>query len=138
MQAAVLRRKLPHLDQWNERRREIVARYADALRDAQTTRLIHEPGPDYVGHLCVLSVSNRAEAQARLEQRGVQTAVHYPLLDYQQQALTVTPFRRVPTPHSEWAAQHVLSVPCFPELTGAEIEHVAESLRAVAGSLESQ
>jgi dTDP-4-amino-4,6-dideoxygalactose transaminase len=138
IQAAVLRRKLPHLEQWNERRREIIARYGDALRGAPGMRLIHQPGPTYVGHLCVVMVSDRAEAQARLEQRGVQTAVHYPLLDYQQQALTSLTYRCVPAPHSEWAAEHVLSIPCFPELTGEEIEYVAESLRVVAESVESQ
>ncbi len=132
MQAAVLRIKMPHLDAWNDRRRHIVARYARALEGVSALRLAHQPGPDYVANLCVLLATKRAETQTLLAEMGVQTDVHYPVLDYRQQALESVPHRRVPTPHSEWAAQHVLSIPCFPELTDDEVDHVAESLRAVA------
>lgn len=131
IQAAVLRVKLPHLDGWNERRREIVARYREAAAEG-ALGLVHEPGPDYVAHLCVAMHPEREALRAQLLARGVQTAVHYPVQDQQQVALADVPWRAGDLVATRAATESVLSLPCYPELTDQEIDHVAQVLGELA------
>lgn len=125
IEAAWLRLGLPLLSADNERRRQIAARYRAAAPDAGW----QDAHVDHVYHLCVLRSADRARVRDALAEAGVATAIHYPL------ALTQQPgywkFRAAPCPQAEaWAAE-CLSVPCFPELTDQEIEHVAGALAAV-------
>jgi dTDP-4-amino-4,6-dideoxygalactose transaminase len=127
LQAAVLRVRLPHLPAWNARRREIVARYAAALRPAAGTFVVGD-GEDHVCHLAVLLATNRAAARERLAAAGVGSDVHYPVPDHRQPAWAAA-HRAVSLPVTEAAADRVLTVPCFPELTEAEVERVCGALR---------
>ena len=82
-------------------------------------------------HLCVARVPDRDGFRSALAAAGVATAVHYPLSIGQQPAYRG--FRRESTPVADdWAARCV-SLPCFPEMTDAEVEHVAGVL-ATLGS----
>jgi dTDP-3-amino-2,3,6-trideoxy-4-keto-D-glucose/dTDP-3-amino-3,4,6-trideoxy-alpha-D-glucose/dTDP-2,6-dideoxy-D-kanosamine transaminase len=128
MQAAVLRVKLPRLDGWNSRRREIAERYLQALAVPRSSTL----GLDHVAHLCVLRTKQRAAMQQHLLAAGIMTDVHYPIPDHRQ-----TSFRGIfPTdlslPETEAAAEQVLTVPCFPEMTEKEVIHIADSLSRFA------
>jgi dTDP-4-amino-4,6-dideoxygalactose transaminase len=131
MQAAVLRVKLPHLDEGNEVRRSIVARYRAA---AENTRLhiIHTPTPSYVGHLCVALHEDRDALRERLAGYGVDTAIHYPYLDPRQPAMEKAAWRAVNLPVSENAVGRIVSLPCFPELTGTEVDQVCAAIAACA------
>ncbi|MCA0144463.1 DegT/DnrJ/EryC1/StrS aminotransferase family protein [Blastococcus sp. LR1] len=129
LQAALLRVKLPHLAGWNARRREIVAEYA---RAAEGTELVlHPPAAGDVGHLAVGRHPRRDEFAARLAEAGVATAVHYPVPDHRQPALTV---RVGPTGAEavEQACAEVVSLPCFALLTDAEVEAVCAAVRRCA------
>lgn len=128
LQAAVLLVKLPHLDGWNERRREVVERYRQAASES-SLGLVHEPGPDYVAHLCVAVHPDRDAARGWLLDAGVETAVHYPIPDHRQAALAGVAWRGSDLRVTERASGSVLSLPCYPELTDAEVEHVARALR---------
>ena len=125
IEAAWLRLGLANLEAWNERRRAIVAHYRAAAPDLAW----HADHPRHVHHLCVARFTRRDEVRALLAERGVGTAVHYPLAITQQPAyLHLT---RIPCPEAEaWAAECV-SLPCFPHLTDAEVETVAEALAAL-------
>lgn len=128
LQAAVLLRKLQRLDAWNERRRAIVARYRSEASPA--VRVTGSEGPDNVGHLAVVWCNTARDAvAAALAARGVATAVHYPVPDHHQPALAGLGLRATPLPVTERAVQHVLTVPCFPELTDDELELVTAALR---------
>ncbi len=81
-------------------------------------------------HLCVARFTDRDAARAQLASAGVATAVHYPLAITQQPAYRDLAGPRCPVAES-WAAECV-SVPCFPELTDAEVETVADALAGVA------
>jgi aminotransferase EvaB len=125
LQAAVLRAKLTMLDGWNTRRREIHSRYEAAVSDG--ARMVNTSTPAYVGHLAVVEVADRDLAKRVFEEHGIRTDVHYPIPDHLQpiaagaalaSALTVT----------ERAAQHIISVPLFPELTDDEIERTCVAL----------
>jgi aminotransferase EvaB len=131
IQAAVLRTRLPHLDELNRRRREIARRYAEALADTPL-RMVHGDGEDYVAHLAVLRTRHRRQLVAELGIRGVATAVHYPRPDHKQSVLRAASAR---LPVTEKACEEVLSLPCFPEMEDGEVDSVCSSLRAVAESL---
>jgi dTDP-4-amino-4,6-dideoxygalactose transaminase len=132
LQAAVLRTRLPDLQEWNARRRAIVARYHAALGDGPR-RMVHGDAvgsPAYVGHLAVLVTPDREADRAALTARGIRTDVHYPVPDHKQPVLAgAMPGLRLPV--AERAADEVLTVPCFPELTDNEIETVCAALAAL-------
>jgi dTDP-3-amino-2,3,6-trideoxy-4-keto-D-glucose/dTDP-3-amino-3,4,6-trideoxy-alpha-D-glucose/dTDP-2,6-dideoxy-D-kanosamine transaminase len=126
IQAAVLRVKLPHLEQWNDRRRAIVRRYREAAQG-----LLAFPdasGWDHVAHLCVVRSPVRDRLRHHLERDGIATDVHYPVPDHQQAALREVLPRTYSLPATEQAAGEILTLPCFPELREDEMAHVCASL----------
>jgi aminotransferase EvaB len=126
LQAAILRVRLPRLDGWNERRREIVARYAEALPPS-AGRLVRGGGQAYVAHLAVVLVDDRKRVRAHLRERDVGTDVHYPIADHHQPVWEGT-FESEALPVTEHAVEHVVTLPCFPELTDNEVDRVCAAL----------
>ena len=130
LQAAVLRVRLPHLAGWNARRREVVARYADALGGSASRRMVHGDAAGstaYVGHLAVMITPDRDADRAAFDAAGIRTDVHYPVPDHRQPVL-VDRCGDVRLPVTERAATEILTLPCFAELTDAEIERVCDVL----------
>ena len=129
LQGAVLRVKLRHLEAWTEARRAAAARY-DHLLDGVV------PTPDapahnrHVYHVYAIRTADRAVWQKALTAHGIQTGIHYPTPIHLLPAHTDLGYREGQFPHSEKAAREVLSLPMYPELSGAQVETVA---RAVAG-----
>jgi dTDP-3-amino-3,4,6-trideoxy-alpha-D-glucose transaminase len=125
IEAAWLRLQLPHLHEGNRRRAEIARHYHAAAPHLQW----QADHPRHVYHLCVARFTDREAARTELAAQGVATAVHYPLSIGRQPA-----FRDLmtePCPVADlWAAQCV-SLPCYPELTDAEVETVAHALANV-------
>ncbi len=125
LEAAWLRLHLPLLDRGNARRREIARHYREVA-----PQLAWQPDhPDHVYHLCVFRAADRETSRRTLADGGVATAVHYPL------AVPDQPAYRHLDRHDcrnarAWAAS-CISVPCFPELTDAEIELVGHTLAAL-------
>jgi aminotransferase EvaB len=130
IQAAVLRVRLRRLDDANRRRREIAARYAQAL-SASGIAMVHDDGEDYVAHLAVLRSPDRGALAERLRAHGVATAIHYPISDHQQDAICAGD---ASLPVTEAATREVLSLPCFPELEPDEVEAVCTALSSAARS----
>jgi len=130
LQAAYLRVKLPLLDDWNERRREIVQRYIEAAAGSRL-QIIHEPEKDYVAHLCVARHPARDDVSRQLRDSGVATAIHYPIPDNEQPALASIPWRAGSLAVAMKAQKEILTLPCFVELTEDEISHVCTVLRQV-------
>jgi dTDP-4-amino-4,6-dideoxygalactose transaminase len=134
LQAAVLSVKLPHLDAWNERRRRIARRYREALAGAPLALPAEMPWAEHNYHLFVVRVEGREAFRQRLAELGVASDVHYPLPVHRQPAYRRLGYRRGSLPVSEWAAERVVSLPMFPELTDEEVERVAGAVReALAG-----
>jgi dTDP-4-amino-4,6-dideoxygalactose transaminase len=123
LQAAVLRAKLPHLDDWNRRRREVAARYAAAIRHPAITLSPPVADESNVAHLYVVRTKERHSLRAHLAEAGVATDVHYPVPDHRQPGAGETPPQGLV--HTERACAEVLSLPCYPELTDPEIDAVA-------------
>lgn len=125
VQAAILRHRLPLLDAANERRREIVARYAAAA--GPRVRVLPADGPHHVGHLAVVETASRAELVAHLAAHEVRTDTHYPIPDHRQPAFAAH-YADVHLPVTERLADSIVTLPCFPEMTEAEIGQVSDAL----------
>jgi dTDP-4-amino-4,6-dideoxygalactose transaminase len=127
VQAAVLSVGLRHLEAWNDRRRRLADLYAEALAGLELVLPQELPGRRHVRHLYVVRAPDRAAVQARLEEAGVESLVHYPLPIHRQPA-----YRRLAhegLEGSERLAEEVLSLPLYPELADGELELVASALR---------
>lgn len=124
LQASVLSARLPFLDQRNERRRAIAARYRTAL-DQSGARL-HGDGETTVAHHAVVLTEERDTLAEFLANRGIGTAIHYPYLLSEMPGLRLLP--GVATPVAADLRNQVLSLPAFPELTTEEVERVVGAL----------
>jgi dTDP-4-amino-4,6-dideoxygalactose transaminase len=130
IQAAFLRIKLRHLTRWNAARRRAAAVYRDALADVDDVRLpVEAAGMAHVYHLFVIRVDRRDELQRHLAERGIGTGLHYPVPLHLQAAYAHLGVPRGAFPVSEAAADEVLSLPMFPELTEDQIGVVADAIR---------
>jgi dTDP-4-amino-4,6-dideoxygalactose transaminase len=131
LQAAILRERLPQLDDDNRRRRAIAESYVTRAgrHSGLPPSVDHE---DYVAHLFVVRRQHRDRIAALLRDDGVQTAVHYPIPDYRQRALHGVVAARA-LPETESACSEVLTLPCFPEMSDEEVAHVGASLDAALG-----
>jgi dTDP-4-amino-4,6-dideoxygalactose transaminase len=137
LQAAVLGAKLPFLEPWNERRREIAGRYTDVLAGSDVLAPVEDTGRHHVYHLYVVRAPDRERFRSELAQRGIETAVHYPIPVHRQPAYReLDPVGRSLSV-SERLASSIVSVPLYPELTDDEVEYVAQSLGAVASLLST-
>ncbi len=132
VQAAWLRVKLRHLDEWNARRRRIAELYRLRLRDAPGLSL---PSPDDDGvesawHLFVVRHPRRDELRALLEAAGVGTGIHYPTPPHLSPAYRNAECSARTFPASERIARTALSLPLGPHLAESDAEFVADTLRA--------
>jgi len=133
IQSAILGVQLPYLDQWNARRREIAQRYTQGLKDVVATPQETADAPN-VYHLYVIQTEKRDEMQAYLLEQGIQPLIHYPIPAHLQKAYLHLGYKKGDLPNTERAAERILSLPMFPELTDEQIDAVIAGVRAfVAG-----
>lgn len=122
IQAAVLRVKLPLLDNWNARRREIARKYSLGIHHEKiVTPSVH--GKEYVAHLYVIKTSNRENLKLYLSKAGIPSDVHYPVSDYRQPCYSNL-FPHVNKPVTEQLCAETFTLPCFPEMTDAEVDMI--------------
>jgi dTDP-3-amino-2,3,6-trideoxy-4-keto-D-glucose/dTDP-3-amino-3,4,6-trideoxy-alpha-D-glucose/dTDP-2,6-dideoxy-D-kanosamine transaminase len=133
VQAAVLREKLPFLDDWNQHRYEHAMQYKQLLAGLPLTLPSISPGTLHVFHLFVVRTPLRDDLMRFLSGRGIGTLVHYPVPLHLQPAYAGLGHREGDFPVSERAQKEVLSLPLFPELTRAELEEVCEAVRSFFG-----
>jgi dTDP-4-amino-4,6-dideoxygalactose transaminase len=131
LQAAVLRARLPRVAAGNARRREIADRYTAALDGTPVVPLRRLPDREHAFHLFVVRAPDRDGFQAALRADGIDTLVHYP-----EPIHGHPPYRAlgqgVSLAHAERLAVEVVSLPLYPELSDAEVAHVAARARAAA------
>ena len=133
IQAAVLRVKLRHLESWTEARRAAAADYDTLLagRGVSTPEVMSYAR--HVYHVYAIRTRYRSEWQKELQDQGIQTGIHYPIPVHLLPAYADLGYRKEDFPHSEQAADEVLSLPMFPEITPAQRLQVAEAVSALAG-----
>jgi dTDP-4-amino-4,6-dideoxygalactose transaminase len=130
LQAAVLRVKLPLLDEWNQRRRRVAARYLDGLRDAALRLPLVALGVDPVWHLFVVRSDARDRLQEHLTKNDVQTLIHYPIPPHRQAAYADLGYPVGAFPIAERIHRECLSLPIGPHLTDSQIGAVINAVRS--------
>jgi dTDP-4-amino-4,6-dideoxygalactose transaminase len=134
LQAAVLSAKLPHLAAWSAKRRENAAYYSAALADLDGVRVpVIDPANESIFNQYTVRVERRDDLQSFLKERGIGTAVYYPLPLHLQPCFAYLGYKKGSCPESERAAGEVLSLPIYPELTNAQLDEVVDSMRAFYG-----
>jgi dTDP-4-amino-4,6-dideoxygalactose transaminase len=132
LQAAILRVKLRHLDQWNAQRHQAAGWYRERLKDCDAVRLPAEmPDRQSAYHLFVITVEQRDKVLDALKMEGIQAGVHYPVPLHLQPAYRYLGLKAGMFPQSEKAARSVLSLPLYPEITEGQVDRVCTTLRKV-------
>lgn len=137
-QGAILRVKLRHLERWTEARRSVVEQYNNLLADSGVETPTEMPWARHVYHVYTLRADDRDGLQAALRTEGIQTGIHYPVPVHLQPAYADLGYGRGAFPRSEKAAEQVLSLPLYPELSSQAIAEVAAAVKkAVANRTQT-
>lgn len=137
IQAAVLRVKLPHVQKWNQQRRERAAKYGLLLSEAglfstnsrsPVRPLAISPNAHHIFHQYVVRVEHRDELRNFLTGRHIGSEIYYPLPLHLQPCFAYLGYQPGDFPEAELAAREVLALPMFPELTEEEQRWVVESI----------
>ncbi len=128
LQAAVLRVKFNYLESWTKKRQENAARYDQLFADYKLTEQVKTPKVlpycRHIFHQYTIRAPKRDQLMAYLKENGVGTEIYYPLSLHQQDCFAYLGQQTGSLPHSEQAAQEVLSLPVYPELTSEQQDYV--------------
>lgn len=134
IQAAILRVRLRHLEEWNEERRLVAERYRLLFGEKGLLDVVTPPAEDagnrHVYHQYVVRVKDRDELQKFLDERGIVTRVYYPLPLHLQDCFSSAGYKKGDFPVSEMLSDEVLALPIFPELLPEEQERVVKEIAA--------
>ena len=134
LQAAVLRAKLPFLAAWSARRRENAAYYSAAFADLPDVVTPYvEPANESIFNQYTIRVPRREALKAHLAAKGIGHSVYYPLPLHLQQCFAYLGYTKGACPESEKAADEVLSLPIYPELTRTQLDEVVAAVRGFFG-----
>ena len=132
IQGAILRVKLRHLETWTDARRAAAACYDQLLADSSIATAEAMPYARHVYHIYVIRARQRAIWQDGLQAKGIQSGIHYPIPIHLLPAFADLGYQAGQFPHSERAANEVLSLPMFPELTTEQCQIVSTAVRELA------
>jgi dTDP-4-amino-4,6-dideoxygalactose transaminase len=133
VQCGILSVKLRHLPEWNAKRRDAALRYRELLQKAGAELVLpYEPSNSKaVFHLYVVQVADRERVQAELARHNIGTGIHYPIPLHLQKAYASMGLVRGSFPVTECAAERILSLPMFPNLSPTAQDHVVDVLNRV-------
>lgn len=132
IQGAVLRVKLRHLEAWTEARRTAAARYDRIFAGSPVVAPAAMPYARHVYHIYAVRTGKRQAWMDALQSQGIQSGIHYPIPVHLLPAYADLGYRAGQFPQSERAANEVLSLPMFPELTAQQCEQVGAAVIALA------
>jgi len=130
IQAAILRSKLHHLDEWNEKRRKTAKLYTDLLSKTEVKTPIEKEYARHVYHLYVIRHKHRDKLQEYLLKQGVQTLIHYSIPVHKQRAY----MRSDKLPITEKICGEILSLPIYPWLKEDEVKTISEHINSKCGA----
>ena len=132
LQAAILRVRLRHLEEWNEERRVIADRYRLLFAERDLLDLVHPPveldGNYHIYHQYAPRVQDRDALEAFLEAEGLGCRVYYPLSLHRQKCFAFLGYGAGDCPVSEQLSRETLALPIFPELTADEQIRIADAI----------
>lgn len=133
LQAAVLRIKLKHLEDWIEKRRHLARAYNKGLPDS-LIKPQEKPWAKHVYHLYVVRIPERDRLREWLEGKGVSTGMHYPIPVHLQEAWYVYGGDKLSLPVTEKITKEIVSLPIYPELTLEEVDVICKYINEFTGS----
>ena len=136
IQAAILSAKLPHLAGWTEKRIRNAALYEKWLAGIPGIILPKQrPDTKHTWHLYVIRSGHREKLAEYLSEKGIETAIHYPVALSNLAVYKYLGYRPSDFPVATELQDQILSLPMFPELTEDMIAHIADSVRSFFASL---
>lgn len=126
LQAAFLNVKLPHLDSDNERRKTIAKKYLSEIKNDTIILPTWDASDNHVFHLFVIRTENRTALQDYLQEKGIETMIHYPIPPHKQKALAA--WHSLSFPITEQIHNEILSLPISPAMTDEEVECIIEMI----------
>jgi dTDP-4-amino-4,6-dideoxygalactose transaminase len=135
IQAAVLRVKLEHLDDWTAARRRNADRYRELFEDARLTDRVTVPQdePGHIYNQFVIRAPDRDTLRAHLQAQNIGTEIYYPVPLHMQQCFAALGYGAGDLPHAEAAARETIALPIYPELSDTQLVHVVDSIREFYG-----
>jgi dTDP-4-amino-4,6-dideoxygalactose transaminase len=138
LQAAILRAKLPHLEQWNEERRTLADMYRKELAGCPGLVLPWVPDwADAIWHIFPVRHPQRDELIKLLGESGIGTLVHYPVAPHLQPAYADLGFAEGAFPISERIHKEIVSLPLWPGMGDAKLREVVSAVRVACRKLAS-
>jgi dTDP-4-amino-4,6-dideoxygalactose transaminase len=137
-QGAVLRVKLPYLNQWNSERRQIAELYREELTELEDSglQIVEEsPHSEAVYHLYAVILQDRDRVQQELSDAGIASQVHYPVPLHKQPAFSTSITPEGGLPDTDYAAGHVLSLPIYPGMKADTVNQVTNRIRALLSAV---
>jgi dTDP-4-amino-4,6-dideoxygalactose transaminase len=133
IQAAILRVKLPFLDEWNQARFQAAERYIKNLNGCPGIVLpARAADSTHIYHLFVLQVNqDRDEVLKKLAEQDIQAGIHYPIPLHLQQAYQYLGYKEGDFPVAETSSQKIISLPMFPEITNDQVDFVCDCLKKI-------
>jgi len=130
IQAGILRAKLKHLAEWNQKRRRCARRYGELFRPQNDKIILPHESPlnKAVYHLYVIRVKNRDQLQSHLAEANIATQIHYPTPLHLQRAYATMGYKEGDFPVAEKAATEILSLPMYPQLEPQQQKVIAQEL----------
>ena len=128
IQAALLLVKLPHLDLWNKRRREIAKQYDERISNPLITKPFISEWNTPIYYVYTIVVEKRDELREYLKQNEITSGVYFPIPFHLQKVYEGLRYKKGDMPNAEFVGEHTLVLPMFPELTQEEINKVIETI----------
>jgi|688.fasta_scaffold266678_2 aminotransferase EvaB len=127
IQASILRIKLRHVSDWNEKRRQIYARYQESA--GNSVQFFGQQNASFVAHLCPIIVNGKTQDQLieHFLSLGISASIHFPVPDHKQK-IELAYRDLIDLSTTELACASLVTIPLFPELTDIEIQKVCNAL----------
>lgn len=133
IQAAVLNVKAKYINEWTDKRRKIAGKYTKELSSIGVENLAVPYCSDdikAVYHLYIVRTQRRDELSKYLNDKGIQTALHYPLPLHMQKAYKYLNYNEGDFPVAEKCCKQILSLPMYPEMTEKQTDYVISSIKS--------
>lgn len=129
IQAAILQAKFAHLDEWNDKRRELAKRYNEHLTPFGIVTPVEREWAKHVYHLYIIRSTKRDDLQAFLKEKGIASEVYYPIPPHLSVPCRKYGYKEGDFLHAENAAKETLALPLYPELTLKQQDEVIAAVK---------
>lgn len=128
LQAAILSVKLPYLDGWNERRREIAKQYNERITNPAIRKPVVAEDNTHIYYVYAITTEKRDELREYLKQNEITSGVYFPVPFHLQVVYQGLGYKKGDIPNAEFVGDHSMVLPMFPELTQEEIDKVIDTV----------